>query len=101
MAFFITHMANYYGFSFPQGFFLGDPDWFKRLEVKIKPDDFDPFESGLSQVFNILHDVLEGSKSKSIHGGCYMKLYGDCIINIQEGIDRYIELHPGNIFLLA
>ncbi|MFX0101527.1 MAG: hypothetical protein ACFFCS_18270 [Candidatus Hodarchaeota archaeon] len=42
------------------------------MEVKISPDDFDPFEQGLEQVFNILHDVLEETRSKSIQGGCYM-----------------------------
>lgn len=63
---------QYYGFSFPHAFLLGDPEWFERMGVPLVPDAFDPYTNGLHCMFDVLHDVLRGRWIDQGRGGCYM-----------------------------
>lgn len=63
---------EYYGFSFPQAFLLGDPEWFERLGVQLSPDDFDPFDNGFNAIFDVLYDVVKGDWVEKNRGGCFM-----------------------------
>ncbi len=76
---------KYFGFSFPQAFLLGDPEWFKRLDMQRAPDEFDPFEHGLHDIFSILHGVLNENGAEKDLGGCYM--FGQDFPPLLKGMD--------------